>query len=346
MKQQLTNLELSIFAEQLALILHSGISVLEGISILQEDLSEKAGGRLLGSIYDSMEQSGDFSQSLADTGFFPEYFVQMTKLGERSGMLEDVLTSLADYYRRQDTLLHHIRDALIYPLVLLGMLTAVLAVLIHQVMPVFADVFQQLGLNMSGMAQTVFSLSNLLQRFSAVFLFLLIAAVLAALYAVRSVRFRTSLFALLCRFPFLRTIMLQTARARFAHALSLSLHSGLDPEESFALASMLTHDQLPAEQLSLAQELLMQGRDCGEALKESGIFSGLDASLISIGFRTGSAEDALTRISQSSQQAAEETLQNIIGAIEPTLTAFLSILTGIILVSVMLPLLNLMASIG
>lgn len=90
----------------------------------------------------------------------------------------------------------------------------------------------------------------------------------------------------------------------------------------------------------------MQGRDCGEALKESGIFSGLDASLISIGFRTGSAEDALTRISQSSQQAAEETLQNIISAIEPTLTAFLSILTGIILVSVMLPLLNLMASIG
>lgn len=346
MKPKLTHSELSVFAEQLALILHSGISVSEGILILQEDSFEKTGAELLGSLYDSIEQTGDFSQSLAESGSFPEYFIQMTRLGERSGTLEEVLTALSDYYKQQDTLLHSMREALIYPLVLLSMLTAVLTVLISQVMPVFSDVFRQLGLNLSGTAQAVFHLSGVLQNVSAALLLLLLAAVVAALYAVRSVKVRAFFFQHICRIPFFQTILLLTARSRFAHALSIALHSGLDLEEGFSLAAQLTQDLITDGSLARAQELLTQGNELGSVLKESGIFSGLDASLISIGFRTGSAETALLQISQKCEEKAEQKIQKAVGIIEPTLTAVLSILTGTILVSVMLPLLNILSNIG
>lgn len=346
MKQSFTNLALSVFAGQLALILHSGISLYEGILILQEDAASKEEAALIGVISDELEQTGSFSQALSASGRFPDYFVQMAELGERSGTLEDVLNTLSDYYRQQDSLLNSMRDALLYPLVLLGMLTAVLAVLIHQVMPVFAEVFDQLGLAVSGMAQAVFQISSMLQKVSAGLLLLLLAAVLFALCAIRSGRSRAALFGLFRRLPFFQTLLMQTARARFAHALSIALHSGLDMEESFSLAARLTKEQLPDTLLAQAKELLAQGNDLSRVLKESGIFSGLDVSLISIGFRTGSAETALLQISCSSQQKAEEMIQNAVGMIEPTLTSFLSLLTGMILVSVMLPLLSVMSSIG
>lgn len=346
MKRLLTNLELSIFSRQLALVLHSGISLSDGLLLLQEDCSEQGFAELFHRLCDTLELTGDFSEALSEAGCFPDYFIRMVKIGECSGTMEDILQSLSDYYQRQDTLLGSLRDALIYPLILLGMLTAVLAVLIRQVMPVFADVFRQLGLNLSGMAQSVFQISDLLQRFSAIFLCFLIAAALFTFYALHSARLKASLPSFLRRLPFIKTILLQMARARFAHALALTLHSGLAMDEGFSLAAMLTQEQLPAKQLALAEELLAQGNDLGSVLKESGIFSGLDASMIAVGFRTGTAETILLRIFHSSQQEAEETIQRTIGLVEPTLTAVLSIFTGMILISVMLPLLSVMSGIG
>ena len=346
MKQYLTDSALSSFSGQLALILHSGISLLEGISILKEDTPEKEEQALLEKVYESLEETGDFTQSLSKSGVFPEYFLKMVEIGEKSGTLEEVMDSLATYYSRQDTLFRSIRDALAYPLVLLCMLTAVLGVLITQVMPVFAEVFDQLGIEMSGMAHTVFQVGGVLQKIAAVLLIFVIAAAVFTLYAIRSLKGKTILLNIFRFVPLSRKVLIQIACSRFSHALSLALHSGLDMEESFSLAAELTDQQLLKTNLTKARELLDQGNDFGESLRQSGTFSGLNARLVSIGFRTGSAETALTQISEDCQSEAEETIQKAVGAIEPALTAFLSVLTGVILVSVMLPLLSVMANIG
>lgn len=346
MKQLLKDRELSAFSGQLALILHSGISLLEGISILKEDAQIKEEQELFQQIYERLDETGEFTLALQESGHFPDYFLKMTEIGEKSGTLEDVMNSLSDYYSRQDSLIRNIRDALAYPLVLLCMLTAVLAVLITQVMPVFAEVFDQLGIEMSGIAQTVFHLGGILQKFAAVLLILVIAAAVFALYATRSLKGKAVLLRILRRIPVSRTVMIQIAVSRFSHALAIALHSGLDMDESFSLASELTDRELLSDSLTKAKNMLDEGNDFGESLKSSGIFSGLNARLVSIGFRTGSSETVLMNISKSCQMDAEETIQNLVAAIEPTLTAFLSVLTGVILVSVMLPLLGVMANIG
>ena len=121
----LNDSELSVFADQLSMILHSGISVLEGISIMRDDMPKGEGQDILSKIYNTLEESGYLSDALRDSGVFPDYFVEMTAVGERSGMLEDVLSSLSGYYQSQDSFKHSIRDAFVYPLVLLGMLLAV-----------------------------------------------------------------------------------------------------------------------------------------------------------------------------------------------------------------------------
>lgn len=104
MKQLMTDGELSVFSGQLAMILHSGISTLEGIEILKEDAVSKEAGEILGSINEVLEQTGDLAEALRTSSVFPEYFIKMTEIGERSGTLEDVMDGLSSYYSRQDSL--------------------------------------------------------------------------------------------------------------------------------------------------------------------------------------------------------------------------------------------------
>ena len=140
--------------------------------------------------------------------------------------------------------------------------------------------------------------------------------------------------------------MERLACSRFSDALSLALHSGLDMGESFTLAAGLTDQKLFQGKMEKAGTLLEEGSDLADSLRDSGIITGLNARMLSIGFRTGSAEDALKQIAVSEQEETDNRIQKAVGALEPTMTAVLSLLTGMILVSVMLPLLSVMANIG
>ncbi|MCC8052204.1 MAG: type II secretion system F family protein [Clostridiales bacterium] len=346
MRQVLNDSELSFLSGQMAMILHSGISVLEGFTILKEDSPTGEGQDILGEVCDSLEENGDLAEALRGTGCFPEYFIKMTEIGDRSGELEDVMRSLSSYYERQHALVGSIRDALTWPLILLAMLFAVLAVLMTQVMPVFEDVFEQLGMEISGVTSVVFRMGSLMQRASAVILILFVAAVVLVLVSLKTPRLRASIFGILNHLPFMRTINDLLACSRFSHTLSLALHSGLDMGEGFSLAAGLADDPHTRARLENASRAMDEGADFGEALRESGVFSGLNARMASVGFRTGSAETALEEISLRCQEEADSRIQSAVGALEPAITAVLSILTGLILVSVMLPLLGVMTNIG
>ncbi|MCD7716703.1 MAG: type II secretion system F family protein [Lachnospiraceae bacterium] len=346
MRQVLNDSELSFLSGQMAMILHSGISVLEGFTILKEDSPAGEGQEILGEVCDSLEQTGDLTEALKSTGCFPDYFVKMTEIGDRSGELEDVMRSLSSYYERQHTLVGSIRDALTWPLILLAMLFAVLAVLMTQVMPVFEEVFEQLGMEVSGVTSVVFRMGSFMQRASAFILIVFVAFVILVLVSLKTPRLRVSLLSILNHLPFMREVSDLLTCSRFSHTLSLALHSGLDMGEGLNLAAGLVEDPAAREKLEKASRAMDEGIDFGEALRESGVFSGLNARMASIGFRTGSAETALEEISLRCQDEADARLQSAVGALEPAITAVLSILTGLILVSVMLPLLGVMTSIG
>ena len=345
MQKALNNNELSSLARQLSMLLHSGISVLESVSILREDAASSDGKEILDGLYECLEETGEFAEAMQQTGWFPDYFQKMTALGEQSGTLEETMASLASYYERQETMLTNIRNALTYPLILLGMLFAILLVLVTQVMPVFEKVFSQLGIEMTGVTSAVFRLTHVLQGSSVVLLIGVLTAAAAGIIWLRTASGRARLLKLILPLPVTREISHLTACSHFL-TLSMALHCGLDVGESFSLAGDVSTQPQFQKQLKKAEALQNEGEEFAVSLNKAGIYSGMNARLLSIGFRTGNAEDALKDISIRAGKQAEERLQNAIGKIEPTMTAILSVLTGLILISVMLPLLSIMAGIG
>ena len=136
----LSNAETAAFCSQIAMILRSGISSIEGISIMLEDTTEPEEKRLLESINTMLLNTGSLHLALEDTHAFPDYMIQMVQIGEQAGKLDEVMTSLADYYEKEAALNQTIHNAVTYPLLMIFMMILVILVLVTRVMPIFNQV--------------------------------------------------------------------------------------------------------------------------------------------------------------------------------------------------------------
>ena len=152
MKKKLSNEELITFCGQMALILKSGISSLEGIYIMEDGDVQTEGGEILKEIREELEMCGMLYPAMKKTGVFPEYALHMTEIGEQTGRLDETMEALAAYYQREEEILDEVKSAVTYPVAMLGMLLVIVAVLFIKVMPVFEQVYMQLGQEMTGVA--------------------------------------------------------------------------------------------------------------------------------------------------------------------------------------------------
>lgn len=149
-QRKLSGMELASFCGQLALILRSGISAVEGIVTMLEDTVSATEKEILEKILKKLEETGNLSMALSDAGVFPAYMLHMVEIGEEAGALDEVMHSLEIHYEREESIKRTVRNAITYPLIMAGMMIIVIAVLLIRVMPVFNQVFVQLGTELTG----------------------------------------------------------------------------------------------------------------------------------------------------------------------------------------------------
>lgn len=137
-----------------------------------EDTPEGDGTVLLKGMIATMEETGSLYEALITSKVFPPYLCSMVEIGEQSGRLDDVMASLSEHYHREEEMARNIKSAVTYPLVMLGMMMVVIFVLIVKVLPVFNEVFRQLGTGLTGISGTILSLGNTISRYAALLVIL------------------------------------------------------------------------------------------------------------------------------------------------------------------------------
>jgi len=342
----LNNSELSTFFDQMAMILHSGISVIEGIAIMKDDAYTKEGEAILQTIYDQMEETGCLYTSLVHSGVFPPYALELIHIGEETGHLEKIMRSLSLYYERAEDVRQSIKSAVVYPLIMIGMMFIVILILIIKVLPMFNQVFIQLGSEMTGFSLALMNIGTALSQYSFIFIILLIliaAAVIFLSYVPSGIQLRSKMAA---HFFLTRKITEKMAVSKFAAGMSLTLSSGLDTFESLEMASQLIDNPVVKKQIADCQKYTSEGMDFSEALSKSGVFSAMYSRMASIGYKAGALDELMEKISMQYEDEITLQMNHLIGILEPSLVALLSIIVGLILLSVMLPLLGIMTNIG
>ena len=342
----LSNEEMVSFCGQMAMILRAGMPATEGLSIMLEDAGQRQGKEILGRMHDTAEQTGSLAQAVRESGVFPRYAADMVEIGERSGRLDEVMASLRDYYAREEEIARGIRGAVTYPLVMIGIMLVIVLVLMTQVLPVFEEIYLQLGGGSGGLSAGALGAGRWVSGAALAVLAVIAAGALALLLARQTARGRRFIAAAAERLPLFGKLSRQIAASRFASGMALMLSSGLDPEQGLELAERLVDHRDTRRRIGLCREEMAGGADFAEAVARTGILSGMYARMAAIGARTGALDEVLETIAQQYQDEVDARISRLVSILEPTLVAVLAVIVGAILLSVMIPLVSLMAGLG
>lgn len=338
--------ELSAFCMQISLLLKAAVPLEEGLSIMAEDAHSEDEKMMLSAMAEDVELGDPFFAAMERTSCFPSYAVRMAKLGQQTGALDQLMEDLANYYEKEDMIMRNVRNAVTYPVMMAGMLLVVLFVLFTKVIPVFAEVYAQLGVQMSSISRYVFRFGGVLSGAAlCVFGLILGIVLLSAGLSARGYQF-LGIERIKAWIKERSRIAAAVASYRFTSVLALTLRSGMELEKGMELAQELADHKKITLKLQDCLEKLEQGMPYYEALKETELFQGFHVQMIKVGNRSGHLDEVMRKISEDYEQQADQCMEKFISGLEPVLVAVLSIAVGLVLLSVMLPLAGVLAGIG
>lgn len=332
---------------QIALMMKSGVSLNETMHILSSEESDPSSKAVLEKMAALMDGGESFTDALEAAECFPSHAVGLIRVAEHVGRTEETLRSLADYYETQHRIKKSLRSALILPSTLIVLMLAVIVVLLSYVLPVFDDVYKSLGGSLTGFAGALLSLGEWINTAMPVIgivvgLALVVGAIIAMIPSAES-----AVKKLFGRIMGDRGVNKQLNNARIAQALSMVLASGMPVEEGIELARKLFSDDSPvSKRCDNCSELMESGVGLVEALSKAEILSASSAQMLSVGLRTGNADEVMQQITERMWNEAQEELESRVSKLETALILTASFIVGSILLAVMLPLINIMNTIG
>jgi len=343
---RLSDPELTRVLRGFALLLHSGIGAADAAFLLAREEQAHL-QQLLNSLGESLDQGRPLSEVLEHSGAFPAYVCAMVRAGEETGCLEETLNSLEEHYEEHSRTLRYIQSALAYPAMVFVLMLLVVGVLLVKVMPVFDGVYGSLGSRLTGPAAGLLYAGQLLETaLPAIFGGLLVLALAAA-----SARFcpavRENLKKAWKRRYGDRGIARKFNNARFARALAMGLASGLTVEASLSLAETLLQD-VPgaARRCADCARAMEAGEVFGSAMEQAGLLPPAHCRLLQLGCRCGNADRVMDQIADTMMEEARMALDRAVSAVEPVMVLVSSVLVGLILLSVMLPLADILSVLG
>ena len=342
----LTELETALFCRALALQLQAGISLADGIYLLaQDETGEKQA--LYRQMAAGLDSGMQLSDVLEEAACLPEYVCAMVQIGQRTGKLEQTLLSLGNFYEQRSSQKRQIKQALAYPGMVFVLMLVVVAVLLVKVLPIFEGVYNSLGSRLTGVAAVLLQLGQLLETAMPVLLTVLSAALIFAALYWKVSAFRELLNRWFRKHFGDRGIGRKFNNARFAQALAMGLSSGLTLEESMELAeNLLVQIPAAAERCRGCKDLMEAGMELSDAMGRTNLLPPAESRLLAVGLRSGNGDRVMEEIARRLSQQAENAVEDAVSKIEPALVLIASLLVGMILLSVMLPLMNIMSTIG
>jgi len=344
--KNLTKKEIIDLTRNLATLIHAGVGTGDAFFMLAEDEEGEKKEMLLKASRDA-DNGMPLAEIFKEMGRLPEYVSALTGVGEESGRLEEALNAIAGHYEEEERMDWSLRTTLLYPAVMLIVMLGVILILITKVIPIFERVYADLGVNLANSAGILMGLENTVH-----FLMPIIAAILGvfaiflALFAgVAS--FREKMRKLWMKSHGFKGFGAKLSAARFAEAFSMGIRSGLPASEAVALAGTVL-DEIPQakERCEKCENLLNEGMALAEALRKTELIPTAECKLLGFGLSGGNLDKVSIQVAERLAEEAERELTEKFGRVEPALVIITSVIIGYILVSVMLPLVNIMTAIN
>lgn len=341
-----SNEDLSAFCLEFALLLKTGMSVGEGFLILSENERDPKKRDFLYSLYEKTIQSYSVHETMVEAGVFPPYMLRFIYIGEETGHLEECFASLSGYFDHKIRTTKLLKETVMFPVVLFVLMLAVVTVLLIEVLPIFQNVFVQLGGTLPPVALFFLNIGFSMKKGRYIFLGIFVAVgIMLVLVLVNSNLHQKAISYFQGVFS-KRKIGLLSAKAHFASALSMTISSGLDTNRALEIAEDFCADSILKEKIRACRINTQQGMAFAEAVEQEGLIKSMYCRMLAVGIKSGNLDEVLSEIARRTEEDAVWAFTKAASMVEPIVVISLSVLVGILLLSVMFPLVGIMSSLG
>lgn len=345
--KNVTYKEISVFCKQMSVVFFSDITLIEGVELIRAQTNNRELKLALEEMINLMNSGYKFSEAIAMfTNIFSQYFINMISIGELSGTLDVVFNELGNYYERESKIQKKIRTALIYPLVLITMMTSIVILLVAKILPMFNDILTNMGGELPFVTQILLNFGGSLQKYWYIFVLLIAGFVTSIMMYKKTPKGSFAIDKFKVESSLTSYIYSRIAVSRIAISLAILLRSGVHILTGLNQVIKLLENEYLEKRMEESVAKIEEGEILSNALKDITIFPPLFIKMIVIGERTGKLDDMMEKTSVIFDEEAEEAIEKLTSIIEPALIIILSIIVGIILLSIMLPMIKIMTTIG
>ena len=340
---------LTQFTRQLATLVNAGLPLMRGIDVLKRQMKDPQMVEALNGIAENIAAGGTFSESLTQyPKIFDKLYVNMVKAGEAGGVLEVVLSRLAEFAEKSEKIANKVKGAMIYPIVVLVAAVGITGFLLVAVIPKFKQVFNDMlgGKPLPAITQYVMEASEFVQHNG-----LLVVAIIAALVFIKKIVGKTeagAYFYDVCsiKAPVTGTLVQRTAVSRVTRTLGTLLSSGVPILQSLVIVRDTTGNRVISKALQNVHDAVKEGEGMTQPLSQCSVFPPMVVSMVEVGEETGALADMLTRIANTYDDEVDNAVAGMTAAIEPALIIVLAVVVGTIVTAMFLPMIDIISSVS
>ena len=329
--------QVALFARQFSMLLKAGVSVSGALDILREQLDVKQTRKVVDNTYQEVLKGMSLSQAMRSTKRLPDLFVNMVEAGESGGFLDEVMDRMATYYEKDNKIVEKVRNALIYPAVVMVVTIVVVYILVTQVVPQFVSMFNSMQVELPATTRTLIAISDFLNKY-----WLILFAVLSTLIAIlvkylRTPQGKLKKDTILMATPIFKNIILKSIVARFTRTLGIMVKTGVPMLKAIELSSRVVNNKVVERGLMVVADEVASGKPLSEPIRKMKLFPKMVVSLIKTGEETGALDEMMDKCADFYDEEVANLSERLTTLLEPIIIITLAGVVGFVVMSILDP---------
>ena len=338
---------LAIFTRQFSVMVDAGLPLVQCLELLAKEEPDKRLATAIDQVRGDLEGGASLADAMSKRPYaFDALFTNMVAAGEAGGILDVILKRLSAFIEKQAKLISQVRSAMIYPIAVLSIAAIVVMVIMVKVVPTFTQLFEGLGAQLPLATQVVIWIS----KKTIVAMPFLVAGTFAGAYMFRryyqTINGRLRVDATLLRMPLLGKIFRKVAVARFCRTLSTLMSSGVPILEGLDITAKTSGNAIIENAIKQVRSKIERGETIAAPLRASGVFPPMVAQMIGAGESTGALDTMLAKIAEFYEDEVDVAVAGLLTVLEPLLICVLGVIVGAIVISMYLPLFDLISKLS
>jgi len=338
LQPSITQRDVILFCRQFSTMIDAGLPIIQCMDILHSQQENATFKKMLKNVKEQVESGSTLADSLKKyPKQFDDLFVNMVSAGEAGGILDTILRRLSAYMEKAAKLKSQVKGALTYPIVTMVIAVAVVAVILVFVIPVFQEMFADMGGALPPITQVVVGMSEFVKSkihwiVIGVFIF-----IFAFKKYYKTEKGRKVVDVTMLKLPVFGLLIRKVAVAKFTRTMGTMLSSGVAILEALDIVAKTSGNKSVEQAIYTVRSGIAEGRTMADPLAESGVFPAMVCQMISVGESTGALDAMLEKIADFYEEEVDQAVDNLTSLIEPFMLVFLGVVIGTLVVAMYMP---------